>query len=661
MSAPGSRVPPSTPEGTLLWTPGEAARERSRIQAFLRFLADRRGLRFAAYDDLWRWSVDDVEAFWAAVWDYFDVRSHRPYARVLAARTMPGTRWFEGAALNYAEHALRGADGALAVIHCTEDGQGGQLRFAELRAAVARAAAGLRRLGVGRDDRVVALVPNGPEALIAFLAAASLGATWSSCSPEFGVQSVLDRFRQIEPAVLVAVDGYRYGGRLFDRTGAVREIREGLPTLRATVLVSRLGAEPAGPGPVVPWADLLAREDPLAFEPVPFDHPLWVLYSSGTTGLPKPIVQGHGGILLEHLKALALHCELGPGDRFFWFTTTGWMMWNFLIGGLLVGATVVLYDGSPAYPDLGALWRLAGDVGITYFGTSAPYLLGCRKEGIVPREVADLGPLRAVGSTGAPLPADGFGWVYEAVKRDLVLASVSGGTDLCTAFVASCALLPVHAGEIQCRALGAKVEAFDPDGRSLVDEVGELVITLPMPSMPTGFWGDPAGRRLRESYFDVFPGVWRHGDWIKITPRGSCVIYGRSDSTLNRGGVRMGTSEFYRVVESLPDVADSLVVDTGGLHHEDRLWLFVVPRGGVLDEAGKRRIRDVLRRELSPRHVPDEIVAVPEVPRTLNGKKLEVPVKRILLGTPPAKAVNPDTLANPAAIEPFLALARSRP
>jgi acetoacetyl-CoA synthetase len=649
-------------EGELLWQPSESVREQSRMRAYMRWLEEQQSLVFDDYDALQRWSVTELDAFWASIWRYFEVLGHAPYTSVLTERRMPGARWFDGATLNYAEHALRVRDAGLAVISRAEDGSRAELTRAELAERVARAAAGLRRLGIGRGDRVAAFLPNTAETLVLFLATASLGAVWSSCSPEFGAGSVLDRFRQIEPKVLLSVDGYRYGGRAFDRRDALEQIRQGLPSVEATVVLSQLGSRERMAGRVLGLDELSSEYGPLTFEPVPFDHPLWVLYSSGTTGLPKPIVQGHGGILLEHFKALALHCDLGPRDRFFWFTTTGWMMWNFLVGGLLVGSTLVLYEGSPAEPDLLALWKMAEQERVTYFGTSAPYVLSCRKAGIRPASAHDLRGVRALGSTGAPLPADGFGWVYENVSSDLLLGSVSGGTDVCTAFVLSCPLLPVHAGEIQCRGLGCKVEAFDASGKSVVGEVGELVITEPMPSMPIYFWNDPNGERYRESYFADFPGVWRHGDWIKFTARGSSVIYGRSDSTLNRGGVRMGTSEFYRVVEGLPEVADSLVVDTGALDEaEGKLWLFVVPRPGQeLDQALQKKIRETLRTQLSPRHVPDDIRQIEEVPRTLNGKKLEVPIKRILTGAAVARAVNRDTLANPKALEAFLALRDSR-
>jgi acetoacetyl-CoA synthetase len=572
---------------------------------------------------------------------------------------MPGARWFQGARLNYAEHALAREDDGLALVVRREDGRAADVWRADLRASVGAAAAGLRRLGVGSGDRVAAYLPNAAEAVVAFLATASLGAVWSSCSPDFGTRAVVDRFRQIRPKVLLAVDGYRYGGRAHDRRDVVREIAGALDGLEHLVLVPYLD-EDAGPqADEIRWDDLLAEPAEPSFEPVPFDHALWILFSSGTTGLPKAMVQGHGGILLEHLKSLSLHLDLGPSDRFLWFTTTGWMMWNFLVSGLLLGTSIVLYDGSPAHPDLGAIWRLAGETELTYLGTSAPYLHACMKAGVEPRWVSDLSRLRAIGSTGAPLSPEGFTWVYERVDPDVWLGSISGGTDLCTAFVGSNPLLPVHAGEIQCRCLGAKVEAYDPEGRSVVDEVGELVITEPMPSMPVSFWNDPDGRRYRESYFVTFPGVWRHGDWIKVTSRGTCVISGRSDATLNRGGVRIGTAELYRVVDAEPGVRESLVVDTGGLGRDGEMYLFLALEDGTeFDDELRTAVASAIRTQLSPRHVPDRILAVPEIPKTLNGKRLEVPVKRLLLGAALDEVAAPGALADPRALDAFVELAR---
>jgi acetoacetyl-CoA synthetase len=617
---------------------------------------------FGSYEELWRWSVDDLEGFWSSIWEHFGVSAHAPFEQVLVSRAMPGAVWYPGALLNYAEHALRADGDAAALVSRSQTRPPGTMTFDELRDAVARARTGLQRLGVGMGDRVAAYLPTIPESVVAFLATASLGAIWSSCAPEFGVRSVVDRFAQIAPKVLLTVDGYRYGDRAIGRRQEVAAIRAALPSLDATVLVAYLGDDPAAAPGALPWSELLAEPGPLAFEPVPFDHPLYVLYSSGTTGLPKAIVHGHGGILLEHLKALALHADLGPGDRFCWFTTTGWMMWNLLVSGLLVGATVVLFDGDPGHPDLLTLWRLAEEVGLTYLGVSASFIMSCRKAGLRPRASCDLGRLRAVGSTGAPLPPEGYRWVYEAVGDDLILGSISGGTDVCTAFVGSCPLLPVTEGKIACRYLGAKVEAFDPDGHPVVGRTGELVVTEPLPSMPVGFWGDGDGSRYRAAYFDVFPGVWRHGDWITIDADGTCVITGRSDATLNRGGVRLGTAEFYSTIEGLPEVADSLVVhleNPGGGMGE--LLLFVVTADGrPLDDGIRARIAAELRTNLSPRHVPDAIYQVPAIPRTLSGKKLEVPVKRILLGTPADLAASRGALVDPASLGPYEELARRR-
>jgi acetoacetyl-CoA synthetase len=654
--------PDAAPE--VLWSPPADVRERSRMGHWLEHVDRERGLRFGTYDEAWRWSVDDLEAFWSSIWEFFDVRSETPYERPLADRRMPGARWFPGAALNYAAHALRLDDRAtndVVVRSYSQSREPVSLSAEDLRDQVARARAGLSRLGVRRGDRVVAYVPNIAEALVAFLATASLGAIWSSCSPEFGVRSVIDRFAQVEPTVLFAIGGYRYGSKVIDRTREVAEIQAALPSLRATVGVPYLDEGGSIPGAVV-WPALLAEPAPLMFEPVPFDHPLYILYSSGTTGLPKPIVHGHGGILLEHLKALGLHTDLGPTDRFFWFSTTSWMMWNYLVSGLLVGATVILFDGDPAAPDLGALWRLASEAEVTYFGVSAPFIMACRKAGLTPGSTSDLTRLRGVGSTGAPLPVEGFRWVYDVVSPSASLGSLSGGTDLCTGFVGPSPLVPVWAGEISCRMLGATVEAFDEQGRPVVGQPGELVLTEPMPSMPVGFWNDPDGSRYRAAYFADFPGVWRHGDWLTVTDRGSCIVTGRSDATLNRGGVRLGTAELYAIVEALPEVADSLVVhledDAGG---PGELLLFVVlAASSELDAELKRRIASELRTSLSPRHVPDEVVAVPSIPRTHSGKKLEVPVKRILSGAAPDSAASRDAAVDAASFDPFVELATRR-
>jgi acetoacetyl-CoA synthetase len=667
-------VPELVPE--LLWQPSPDRVRSSRIAAFRDWLRGERGLDFTGYPDLWEWSVTDLSGFWSAVADFFDVPFHDRAEHVLSGTEMPGARWFDGATLNYAEAALRPGPGKAdedpAVIFHREDGATERLSYGEVRAQVAAARAGLAALGVGRGDRVAALVPNAPSTLVAFLATASLGAIWSSCSPDFGVRAVTDRFAQIEPTVLIAVDGYAYGGRQFDIRPTVDRLRAEIPGLAATVLIGYLGlggldsgSDAHGAGDAsgvstVRWADLLGRHAgaELTFEPVPFDHPLWVLYSSGTTGLPKGIVQGHGGIVLEHLKVLAFQSDLGPGDRFFWFSTTGWMMWNFLVSGLLVGSTIVLFDGSPGYPDPDALWKLAAAERITSFGTSAPYVQSCLKAGLRPGIEHDLSALRAIGSTGAPLSPEGFRWIAEAIGPEVQICSVSGGTDVCTAFVVAAPDVPVWLGELSCRALGAAVAAFDDRGEPVIGEVGELVITAPMPSMPVFFWNDPDGSRLRDAYFDMYPGVWRHGDWIKITPRGSAVIYGRSDSTLNRGGVRMGTAEFYRVVEGNDGVADSLVIDTSGAGTPDgELLCFLVLAPGASLAEIEGALRTALREQLSPRHVPNRFIVVDAVPRTLNGKKCEVPVKKILAGTPAERAISVDALRDPDSLRPFVELA----
>jgi acetoacetyl-CoA synthetase len=626
------------------------------------WLEEHRGLHVTTHEELWRWSVDDLEGFWSAVWDYFGVVSHAPYLQVLGSRAMPGAEWFPGALLNYAEHALGGpADGGrVAVLGRSQTRPDVDLTFAGLRDQVARARTVLAGLGVGRGDRVVGYLPNVPEALVAFLATASLGAVWASCATEFGARSVVDRFAQVEPTVLLVAGGYRYGTKDVDRSEQVREIRAALPGVDH-VLDIRYG-EWRVPD-AESWPDLLAAvPDPvLAFDPVPFDHPLFVLFSSGTTGRPKAIVHGHGGILLEHLKNHAFSWDLGPEDRMLWFSTTAWMMWNALVSSLLVGCAVVMVDGDPAYPDLTWQWRLAEETRATLMGASPGFVMACRAAGVDLRHGYDLA-IRVVGSAGAPLPPEGYAWVRDQLGPRVLLNVGSGGTDVCTGLVQNNPLLPVLAGKISGRALGVDVHAFDETGSEVLGEPGELVITSPMPSMPVGFWGDEDGTRLRAAYFDHFPGVWRHGDWIVLDGDGSCVVTGRSDATLNRGGVRLGTAEFYRVVEELDDVQDSLVVhleDPAGGNGE--LLLFVVLREGArLDDALCARIRAELRTALSPRHVPDAVLQVPDVPHNLTGKKLELPVKRILLGAAPEEVASRDALAVPTSLDAFVELARER-
>ena len=628
---------------------------------YMQWLEREKGLRFETREELWGWSVSHLEDFWASLWQYFKIMAAQPYTTVLQEHTMPGAHWFPGTLLNYAEHVFRNAvPDKPALIFRSERHAMVTVTWHELTQKVGALAQALRKSGVRQGDRVVAYMPNIPETTMAFLACASIGAVWSSCSPDFGMKSVIDRFQQIEPKVLFAVDGYQYGGKTFDRRPILAELQQALPTLERTVLFPYLFEryDPQDLVNTVAWDEMLAEPARLLFEHVPFDHPLWVLYSSGTTGLPKPIVQGQGGILLEHLKTISLEKNVTADDRFFWFTTTGWMMWNLLTGGLLVGATLLLYDGSPAYPDMGALWQFAADAGMTIFGTSAGYITACMKAGVEPGRDYDLSKLHTIGSTGSPLPPEGFQWIYEHVKHDLWLASVSGGTDVCSAFVGGSVLQPVYSGELQCRALGAKVESFDEQGQPLIDEVGELVITEPMPSMPLFFWNDPDYQRYRDSYFSNYPGIWRHGDWIKITPTGSSIIYGRSDSTINRQGIRMGSSEIYRIVEGIPEVLDSLIVGVelpGGKYY---MPLFVVLREGVeLNEDLKRSIKNSLRSSISPHHVPDEILPIPEVPRTLSGKKLEVPIKKLRMGIPIEKAVSTDAMSNPQSIYYFTAVA----
>ena len=626
----------------VLWRPPDDAWETSRLGQFLRGVERRRDISFADYEEAWRWSIEHLPELWSEVVDFFSIGMSGT-SNVLEGEEMPGAKWFVGARLNYVEQALRWPDPqSVALIARSQTREDDLVLTAgELRAQVAAAATGLRDLGVGKGDRVVAYLPNIGEALVAFLASASLGAIWSSCPPEFGIRSVVDRFQQIEPKVLLAVDGYRHRGQPVDRRSQVEEIVGALPSLEHVIRVGYLEGEGD-------WPALVAETSELEILPVEFDHPLYVLYSSGTTGLPKPIVHGHGGITLEHCKALGLQHGLGSGDRFAWYSTTGWMMWNLNISGLLVGATVVVLDGDPAYPDFGTLWSMVDDFGITTMGASAGYVLSCMRAGYRPRQHHDLGSLQCFGSTGSPLPAEGFRWIRDEVGPQVKVVSTSGGTDVCTAFVGGSALVPVWEGEISCRYLGMAVEAFDEEGKSVVGETGELVITKPMPSMPVGFWNDDEGLAYRAAYFDTYPGVWRHGDWIEITERGSCIISGRSDATLNRGGVRMGTSEFYSVVEAIPGVVDSLVVHLDDGSVAGSLVLLVVAEDGA--EQLSTLINRTLREQLSPRHVPDRIHFVRSIPRTVSGKKMELPVKKILQGQPIDKVANPGAMANPESL-----------
>jgi acetoacetyl-CoA synthetase len=648
-------------EGRLLWEPPDDIRERTVFGRYLAWLEETRGLTFSDYDEAWDWSVTEIEEFWASLWEFFDVRSSVPYERVLDERRLPGTNWFPGARLNYAEHIVgdRHPAESIAVVARSQTRGPVEVTFGELTEQVARARVGLERLGVGRSDRVAAYLPNIPETLVAFLATASLGAIFCSCAPEFGERSVIDRFSQVEPKVLLAVSGYRYGDKDIDRRPQVAEVRAALPSVEQVIHV------PYGDGTLpdtVEWADLLAEHEPLEFEQVPFDHPIFVLFSSGTTGLPKAIVHGHGGILLEHFKNHGLSWDFGPDDRLMWFSTTAWMMWNALVSSLLLGTSIVMLDGNPIHPDVTAQWRLAAETGATTLGLSPAYIMACRKQVPEPTRGLDLSRLRQICSAGSPLPPEGAAWIVGLFGNRMFLSNGSGGTDVCTGIVQGTMFAPVWAGEISARCLAVKTAAFDEDGNSVIGELGELVITEPMPSMPVGFWNDPGGKRFRSTYFEHYPGVWRQGDWIRFTERGSCVITGRSDATLNRGGVRLGTGEFYEVVEEHDEIVDSLVV-----HLEDpdagmgELILFVVlAPGAELDDALRGSITRELSSVLSPRHTPDVIVEMAGVPRSLTGKKLELPVKRLLQGAAPGEVASRDALADPSVLDAYVDYAASR-
>ncbi len=653
----------------LLWTPSPERIERTRLHDYMRWLEREKGLAFSDYDTLWTWSVEHLEDFWESIWQYFDLHSSVPYERVLDSHKMPGAKWFEGARLNVAEQVFRFHDSDAdpdrpAIIAQSELRAMTQLSWRDMRHQITAVANTLRALGVQPGDRVAAYLPNIPETAIAFFACASIGAIWSSCSPDMGSASVLDRFRQIDPKVLFVVDGYRYGGKDFDRLPVIDMLRESLPSLEQTILLPYLDTNATLTGATL-WRSLLthpaAQATPIRFEQVPFDHPLWILYSSGTTGMPKPIVHGHGGTLVETMKGHALHLDLGAEDRYHWFSTTGWIMWNAQISGLLVGSTICIYDGNPGYPDLGTLWKFAERAGVTFFGAGAAYYSNCMKAGIEPAKLADLHRIRSVGSTGSPLAADAYEWIYAQIGSDIMLATISGGTDIAAAFVGACPILPLYSGEMQCRSLGVAVYAFDDNGNRLDDQMGELVVTKPMPTMPLYFWNDEGGKRYHESYFDMYPGVWRHGDWIRLTARGGAVIYGRSDTTINRYGIRMGTSEIYRVVEAFPEVLDSLVVDLEYLGRESYMPLFVVLRPDcVLDDGLVKRLKDAIRTLLSARHVPDAIFVASGIPRTLSGKKMELPVKKLLLGMPIEKIASRDAMSNPDCLVYYVDFARQR-
>ncbi len=647
---------------TLLWKPSPELLNGSNIARYLAWMAHEKGLNFEQYRDVWTWSIENIPAFWQSQWEYFDIKSHSPFRSVLEGAGMPGYKWFDGATLNYAEHVFRQKTTAHpAILFQNERQPLGEMSWAELEHQTAALAAHLKGCGVQQGDRVAAYLPNSPHAIVAALACMSIGAIWSSCSPDFGAASVADRFVQIQPKVLIAVDGYTYGGKPFDKRDTLRELCTLLPTVEQVIFIPYLDehAKLNIDKKVVDWSVAIAAATAATFTPLPFSHPVWVLYSSGTTGVPKAITHSHGGNLLEHLKYLHLHNDVRPGERFFWYSTTGWMMWNFTLAALLAGATIVLYDGSPGYPNLEVLWELAEKAPIHHFGTSAPFLAGCMKAGLSPGRQFDLQHLRSIGSTGSPLPPEAFGWVYDNVKPDVWLSSMAGGTDVCTAWVGGNPLLPVYQGEIQCRCLGCAMESWDEAGHPVpVGEVGEMVVTQPMPSMPVFFWNDPDGSKYRSSYFETYPGVWRHGDWLQITERDTLVILGRSDATLNRQGVRIGTAEIYRAVDKIADIRDSLIINLERPDGSDWMPLFVLlAPGAVLNDELKSRIGKALRSAYSPRHVPDDILEVSDIPYTISGKKMETPVKKILQRKPLDKAYNRDSMRNPEAMAYFIELA----
>ncbi|MGZ0016080.1 acetoacetate--CoA ligase [Yeosuana sp. AK3] len=648
-----------------LWEGSTSFKENSHLYAYQKWLTDHYKLHFDSYEDLWLWSVNNINDFWKSIWEYFNIISHSPYTSILNMTTMPDFNWFNGAKLNYAEHIFRHAHFEhAAIIFSNEQGDYQELSWKELKSKVAFMATYLKSIGVAKGDRVVAFLPNVPEASISFLAVNSIGAIWSSTSPDFGTESVIDRFSQIKPKVFITVDGYYYNGKPHDKTTIAINIANALPTLEKVIVLPYLNKDDVSnfPSDYIHIDSVFkTNAETLVFEPVDFSHPMWVLYSSGTTGLPKAIVHSHGGILLEHFKYMAFHNDVHAGERFFWYTTTGWMMWNFLQSALLMGATMVLYDGSPTYPNFNKLWEFSDQVKINHFGTSAPFLVASMKNNIEPKNTCHLKSLRSISSTGAPLPFEAFEYVYKSIKQDVWLCSMAGGTDVCTAFVGGTPFYAVHAGEIQCKALGVSLFAFDDNGRSIEDDLGEMVIDKPMPSMPIYFWNDDDKKRYKASYFEHFPDIWRHGDFIKINSKTQgIIIFGRSDATLNRHGIRIGTSEIYRCINKISAIEDSLIVNLeldGGQHYMP-LFVKMKPSFKLTDEV-KTAINDQLKKEYSPRHVPDDIIEVEDIPYTISGKKMEAPIKKILLKMPFDTSINVDSMKNPESVDFFLAFAKT--